>query len=42
MPHLAKEANQDGTVTVRVENRTVGLGLTNSAAGILIRRTLTR
>jgi hypothetical protein len=42
MAHLAKKANQDGTFTVYVEDRPVGLGLTSSAAGILIQRTLTR
>jgi hypothetical protein len=42
MAHLAKKANHDGTFTVYVEDRPVGSSLTNSAAGILIQRTLTR
>ena len=42
MSHVAKKANQDGTFTVYVESRPVGVGLTSSGAGILIHRMLTR
>ena len=42
MAHLAKNATQDGTFTVYVEDRPVAWGLTSSAADILIDRMLTR
>jgi len=40
MVHVAKQATQDGTFTVYVQQRAVAWGLTSAAADALIERLL--